>query len=1321
MHKKRIKGKSYFYTSYRNQNGQVKTKYLGNNEKIAKKKEDNFKGIPSEKTWLPFIFLFLLIAGVLIFNSDIDLPKILSLTGATVFKISAAPSASGVGIYNFTAYYNTSLFGYGNYSDSEFDDSNGTSIYRWFVDGILNETSTTGQLLLCHFNNNYTCEEEETANITQYYTEFNNNSEQINIILNESNSTFAYFNIPKNAIVTEAFMNISGYLTSDNDELKYDSEVNATYSNPGSNPSSESNYPLAGVIGGIGINSWYLLNNTPSGVAANILSIRHGNTHGTPSDGNFSYNIKICPSNIISLSQVSQTNKPDENCTSSYIDLVDTVNLSSNFSNSAGQWQNFSFKKNVSINFNQDINFLLKFEFIGGDLSTDRYWHMYLTDNFNNPQVPAYVGYNYSSPGDYTGQKGNQLIQFYFKSRYPEGVEIDVGNDGTSDFNDANLSFDTINTTADFTSAINTFLNSCSTTYCDVPINVSSNSSGMVGLEALRVSYDHYDLDSKFSEGIIANYTYTTKYNSDNNIHNHNGTLDMWVKPYWNGNDGNEYTFFTDSDNIIQLNKSSGNNLVFLVDSVSVNCDISGWTARDWHLITATWNQGENVYLYIDGAQCDSGNSPVLISGLGEFIFIGSNSENSSQANITLDELRITGFPKKPDEINSYFSENRAFFQNEIFLNSTETQVKKDDEIIFEFTPSDVSQEGSSVNSSILTIANNIPLIPILNLPSNNSYVSLPYSFSWNNVTDYDKEDIIYYVLQIDDNLAFTEPVTYYNGSILETSSPTLDSITSVNDGNYSWRVLSFDLDANSSFSEQRTVTIDSSAPDLILTSNHYTFLNVSSTEDKNVTFYFNVSESNHLENCTFNINSTANPSINETISTINQTENNFTIPLAFGGYNWSINCTDMLNNINTTGKTRLSFVIHETFEGKGRTSNFSEIADPSNISNLTIENPEYGVINFTGTDIDLSTGIDLDSYVSISSNEIKIDASGVPQLNKSANLTLFNLSMTDIYVVKDNANCTECRIIDSSSARYRFSIESGGTYITSGVPIPPTPPPAPTGGSGGGGGTKTLTKTESFKLDNWEYSADQFVLQMKRNAPAFKKIKIKNTGDLILNFDIDHNLGSHLTISPKNFKLVSDDEKIINADFYAGEPGIHTGKIIITTQGVQKVIPVTLEVRSEKVMVDAKLDLLPEYLEIDQGNPLKVQITMFNTADTKVPVVVTYLLKDLDGNIIAEETETFDILDKKSFIKTFNTDGLKSGSYITGMNVRYGDSFATSSARFNIKEEITTKRFSFEFKWYYVIIVLSLFILIMLLKLQGKNLDKLIRNKRRHLKKYEK
>ena len=37
MHKKRIKGKSYFYTSYRNQNGQVKTKYLGNNEKIAKK------------------------------------------------------------------------------------------------------------------------------------------------------------------------------------------------------------------------------------------------------------------------------------------------------------------------------------------------------------------------------------------------------------------------------------------------------------------------------------------------------------------------------------------------------------------------------------------------------------------------------------------------------------------------------------------------------------------------------------------------------------------------------------------------------------------------------------------------------------------------------------------------------------------------------------------------------------------------------------------------------------------------------------------------------------------------------------------------------------------------------------------------------------------------------------------------------------------------------------------------------------------------------------------------------------------------------------
>ena len=835
------------------------------------------------------------------------------------------------------------------------------------------------------------------------------------------------------------------------------------------------------------------------------------------------------------------------------------------------------------------------------------------------------------------------------------------------------------------------------------------------------MSYDHYDIDGKFLEGILANNTYTTKYGSDNNIHNHNGTLDIWVKPYWDGDDGNEYTFFTDSDNIIQLNKSSANNLVFYVDSQDVSCDISTWAARTWYLITATWNQGENIYLYINGSNCAYTTAPVSISGLGEFIFIGSGAENNSQANSTIDDLRITGFPRESDEISNYFLENRAFFQNEIFLNSTDTQIKRDDEIIFEFTPVDsTGASGSPENSTALIISNYPPIAPILNYPVNNSYISLPSSFSWNNGTDYDKEDAMYYVLQIDDSPAFTEPVTYYNGSISETSSPTYALVDGVSEGNYSWRVFSSDLTANSS-SEIRYVTLDLTAPNLTLTSDHYKFLSVNSSDtEKNITFFFNVSEQNPLENCTFNLNDTANPTVNLTLTHINQTENNFTQTLAFGGYNWSINCTDIANNINTTGKTILSFVAYNNFSGKGRTTNFSEIDNPVKVSNLTLEEPEYGVINFTGVDLDLSTGIDIDSYVSISFNEIKIDGAGIPELDSPANLTLFNLTSTDIYVLKDGVNCTECTEIDSSSATYTFSITSAGTYTTQGIPLPPTPPPTPTGGSGGGGGTKTLTKVRSFTFDTNQLNSGRFVLQMKRNAPAFEKISIKNNGDLPLVLTLSHNLGTHLEISPKQFRLEPEDTKVISANFYAGNPGIHIGRIIISTDTFQKIIPVTLEVRSEKIVVDSKLDIPLKYTELKQGDPLKAQVTLFNTGSIKVPIVITYLIKDLEGNIVIEEIETFDILNKKSFIKTFDTSNLKTGSYITGMNVRYKDSFATSSARFEIKDGQVVKKPIFEFKWYYIMIIISLFILIILLKLYTTEFSKIIRKKRRKLKKYE-
>ncbi len=67
MHKKRIHDKWYYYTSYRDENGKVKSKYLGNDEKTALKREREFKGEHGNPFWV-YLLIFSLV-GVCAFGS----------------------------------------------------------------------------------------------------------------------------------------------------------------------------------------------------------------------------------------------------------------------------------------------------------------------------------------------------------------------------------------------------------------------------------------------------------------------------------------------------------------------------------------------------------------------------------------------------------------------------------------------------------------------------------------------------------------------------------------------------------------------------------------------------------------------------------------------------------------------------------------------------------------------------------------------------------------------------------------------------------------------------------------------------------------------------------------------------------------------------------------------------------------------------------------------------------------------------------------------------------------------------------------------------
>jgi len=97
------------------------------------------------------------------------------------------------------------------------------------------------------------------------------------------------------------------------------------------------------------------------------------------------------------------------------------------------------------------------------------------------------------------------------------------------------------------------------------------------------------------------------------NFDPHQGTLEFWVRPNWDGNDGVHYYIFNEmvdgagSVNRVVLYKTSNNLQLTLVDkdgtAHGVTYDISSaWTAGSWYYVVGTWDFNTNeMALYTQG------------------------------------------------------------------------------------------------------------------------------------------------------------------------------------------------------------------------------------------------------------------------------------------------------------------------------------------------------------------------------------------------------------------------------------------------------------------------------------------------------------------------------------------------------------------------------------------------------------------------------------------------------------------------------------------------------------------------------------------------
>jgi uncharacterized protein (TIGR03437 family) len=152
-------------------------------------------------------------------------------------------------------------------------------------------------------------------------------------------------------------------------------------------------------------------------------------------------------------------------------------------------------------------------------------------------------------------------------------------------------------------------------------------------------------------------------YPSANNINATEGTVECWIKPDWNGNDGQHHWLlqFGVGGGLL-IGKDSANNLRILLNRLGAapggetgaGIGISNWQANQWHHIAFSWsNSAKAVKLYIDGILVAQTAFTLTLPVISSTSFQIGGDGSSGYLNAAIDELRISDTVRTPQEIAS--------------------------------------------------------------------------------------------------------------------------------------------------------------------------------------------------------------------------------------------------------------------------------------------------------------------------------------------------------------------------------------------------------------------------------------------------------------------------------------------------------------------------------------------------------------------------------------------------------------------------------------------------------------------------------------------
>lgn len=146
-----------------------------------------------------------------------------------------------------------------------------------------------------------------------------------------------------------------------------------------------------------------------------------------------------------------------------------------------------------------------------------------------------------------------------------------------------------------------------------------------------------------------------------NNIDPEQGSLSMWLRPYWNQN-GIFHRFFVLGDNPrnFEIHHDEGANFAFAVNTWNQNnqtirvafADGQGFTADTWHHLVYTWNS-ERISIYLNGVEIAETEVGYPIPAVNESAFHVGSLFGDDAFNGLIDELAIYGQSLDPEEIQA--------------------------------------------------------------------------------------------------------------------------------------------------------------------------------------------------------------------------------------------------------------------------------------------------------------------------------------------------------------------------------------------------------------------------------------------------------------------------------------------------------------------------------------------------------------------------------------------------------------------------------------------------------------------------------------------